>query len=120
MRNALGNGDCCADGSVESLLTASDVQAAFQNYEMLIFILVDMHWHAVSGIGNELKHCINAPCLLDRRTDFEPLSGGNLQPSITNSGRCFQCFHRIVPLSLVLGEGDIRRTSVRRNWDYLN
>src|SRR5215510_8040054 len=38
--------------------------------------------------------------LLDRRTDFEPLSGGNLQPSIIalmiHSGRCFQCLHRIV------------------------
>src|SRR5215467_3131342 len=104
MRNALANGDCCAGESVESLITASDVQAAFQNYEMLIFILVDMHWHAVSGIRKKLKHCVNAPCLLDRRTDFEPLSGGNLQPSIIalmvqNSGRCFQCFHRIVPLS---------------------
>ena len=56
------------------------MQGAFQNDQMLILVLVDMHWRTVPRIRNQLKRRKGPLRPLDGGADFETFSRRCLQP----------------------------------------
>ena len=80
MRNTLSDGDRRAGRSVQCFVPIGDVHCAFQNDEMLILALVDMHCRAVSGIRDQFKHRVSLVRRFAGGTNFEPFSRCYLQP----------------------------------------
>ena len=57
---ALAEGDACAGGGVQGLVAARDACRAFQNNEMLILNLMDVHGRAVTRVRDDLNDRICA------------------------------------------------------------
>jgi hypothetical protein len=80
MVNTLTNGNVCAGWSVYRFVSIHEVSRAFQNDEVFILILMNVHGRAVLPVGDDLKHRISAVRVLRRHADGEKLSRCDFGP----------------------------------------
>src|SRR5262245_64563521 len=86
--------------SVQDLVTVGDSYRAFQNNEMFILIVMDMHWCAVARVRDKFEHRVCPAGVLGRGTNFESLTWRDLQPFAVTviEESCSVVSHRASPL----------------------
>src|SRR5215475_10040604 len=99
-RDALADGRSRPRRSVQDLVTVGDSYRAFQNNEMFILIVMDMHWCAVARVRDKFEHRVCPAGVLGRGTNFESLTWRDFQPFAVTviEESCSVVSHRASPL----------------------